>query len=301
MKINATLLSQLFFFEKSATCSSFTQASQQLNVTTGAVSQQIRNLESTLNISLFNRHSRGISLTAQGTELHRVVSGSINDIEQCLSRLTQQTQQDNEIHLKLTPSFAFKWLMPRLHSFYNQHPNITVTTYADSGLVNYDEQGYDLAIDYQKIPFEHNKAQLILEEYLIPVMSPAYFAQLNTTTKEFDKKAWQQCALLHDSMVWPKATKTQEWQEWFAKRQLTLPTSNHYYFNRTDMAMAAAEAGMGVALARRALIADELTDQRLVSPFTAISAEAGYYLIEHNKSAATDKFKTWLFIQLNTC
>ncbi|WP_435276325.1 LysR family transcriptional regulator [Psychrobium sp. nBUS_13] len=216
MTINANLLSQLFTFEKTAHCTSFTQAVKVLNVTTGAVSQQIRGLESTVGFLLFKRHSRGISITNSGILLRDAVSSGIAGIESTLLELMRDGEQSSEIHLKLTPSFAYKWLVPRLESFYKQYPHITITTYAEGGLVNYQEHNYDLAIDYQQTPFNNPNAQLLLAEQLLPVMSPAYLQQLqwpedasNTTEAH-----WQQANLLHDAMVWPNADNTAEWQAW---------------------------------------------------------------------------------------
>ncbi len=300
MKINANLLSQLFTFEKTAHCTSFTQAANVLNVTTGAVSQQIRGLESTLGLLLFERHSRGISITDSGVILRDAVNSGIAIIESTLIELRRDSEQNSEIHLKLTPSFAYKWLVPRLESFYKQYPHITITTYAESGLVNYQEHNYDLAIDYQQTPFNNPNAQLLLAEQLLPVMSPNYLQQLQWPEQiaHISQEHWQHANLLHDAMVWPNADKTAEWQSWFVNNQLSMTQCSHYFFNRTDMSMAAAEAGVGIALARMALIIDELTSKRLVSPFTPISADAGYYLIEHKPSVATQCFKAWLLAQL---
>ena len=303
MKIHATLLSQLFTFEKTAGFTSFTQAAHHLNVTTGAVSQQIRSLESTLNISLFERHSRGIKLTLQGQELREAVTQGVATIEDVLEKMTATDNVATEIHLKLTPSFAFKWLVPRLQSFYKQYPNITITTYAENGLVNYDEFDYDLAIDYQKIPFDNRCAQLLLAEKILPVMSPDYLGKLKclATTNKASDYHWDNVNLLHDCAVWPNAHKMAEWQFWFNTQHIKPDdkAQHHYFFNRTDMSMAAAEAGVGVALARCALITNELAHERLVSPFSPVDAGAGYYLIEHNTSTATNHFKHWLYSELN--
>jgi len=294
------LLSQLFTFEKTAQFDSFTKAAHKLNVTTGAISQQIRTLESTLGFLLFNRHSRGINLTSKGHELRKAVNQGVESIERSLNKLIEQQEITSEIHLKLTPSFAFKWLVPRLHSFYKQYPNITITTYAESGLVNYDQFDYDLAIDYQKIPFTHHQAQLLLAEKILPVMSPDYLAKINwpNDPSKIMNHHWHNTHLLHDAMVWPNAHKTAEWQDWFNKHQLMSQGQHHYFFNRTDMSMAAAEAGVGIALARCALITNELDNKRLVSPFSPLNADAGYYLIEHKTSNATRCFKNWLLSQL---
>ena len=119
-----------------------------------------------------------------------------------------------------------------------------------------------------------------------------------------NNELWQSITLLHDAMPWQQADKDAEWQFWLQQMagtttgRQTLSKHGHY-FNRTDMAMAAAAAGLGVALARCALFnsgltAADLAKEGLVSPFSPIDAQAGYYLIQHHHSPAIACFKAWL-------
>ena len=108
------------------------------------------------------------------------------------------------------------------------------------------------------------------------------------------QKIWQSVTLLHDAMPWRDAKKHAEWDYWFAKMKIKADCHQGYFFNRTDMAMAAAEAGLGIALARLALVQDDFKQGRLVSPFQAIDANAGYYVIQHHSSSAIEYFKLWL-------
>lgn len=300
MKYHPTLLSHLLTFEITSRYSSFTQAAKQANITTGAISQQMLRLESMLDVTLFERHSRGIKLTATGLILRDGLKSGFDTIDATLQQVKQQAVLSQHVHLKLTPSFAFKWLVPRLQSFYRQYPDITITTYAESGLVDHQNKDFDLAIDYGTTPYSDVDAQLLIAEQLRPVMSPQYLAQLNwpVDTAELTVEHWQTANLLHDAMMWPNAKRWQEWQSWLLARQTAIDYKQGYFFNRTDMAMAAAEAGVGIAMARCALITDELSSKRLVSPFAPIAANAGYYLIEHKKSPATQCFKKWLFEQV---
>ncbi len=110
---------------------------------------------------------------------------------------------------------------------------------------------------------------------------------------------WKGATLLHDALPWDKATRDYEWLFWASAMGLNFKTDVGHFFNRTDMAMSAAEAGVGIAMARMALIEDELMSQRLVSPFDPIPANAGYYLITNNKSESTEKFRNWLLKQLS--
>ncbi|MBT2916656.1 LysR family transcriptional regulator, partial [Vibrio anguillarum] len=101
-----------------------------LHLTTGAISQQLILLEQKIGFKLFERHSRGIRLTDEGRTLARVVKQNIQDIESTIAYLNQ-SRNINEIKLKSTPSFAFKWLVPRLENFHRKHPDIQIQIFAE--------------------------------------------------------------------------------------------------------------------------------------------------------------------------
>ena len=319
IKINDNLLSGLATFAAVASCHSFTQAAEKLHITTGAISQQIKQLEKNIKLTLFQRHSRGIRLTSAGYQLHQVVEQSLTDIGDVISQLQQVNRHAGEVHLKLTPSFAYKWLVPRLHDFYQQYPDIKIHTFAEGALVDHTDTNFDLAIDYGQSPYQSSdkktNAELLLAEQLLPVMSPQYMANFdwhyaqkvvasNDIKQCNNNELWQSITLLHDAMPWQHADKDAEWQFWLQQMagtttgRQTLSKRGHY-FNRTDMAMAAAAAGLGVALARCALFnsgltAADLAKEGLASPFSPIDANAGYYLIQHHHSPAIECFKIWL-------
>ncbi|MGC3834483.1 LysR substrate-binding domain-containing protein [Moritella viscosa] len=227
------------------------------------------------------------------------------------------------MHLKLTPSFAYKWLVPRLQDFYQQYPDIKIHTFAEGALVDHTDTNFDLAIDYGQSPYQSSdkkiNAELLLAEQLLPVMSPQYMAKFdwdmtnnnNQINNSGSCNFWKTITLLHDAMPWQHADKNAEWQFWLQQMSLETPKtkqantgknvlSKHgHYFNRTDMAIAAAAAGLGVALARCALLDNDLSTTGLgkaglASPFSPIDAQAGYYLIQHHHSPAIECFKIWL-------
>lgn len=305
MKLNAQILAALRTFEASAHCGSFTRAAKELHITAAAVSQQIANLESQLNLSLFERHSRGIRLTKAGESLFKVVQPSLVDIAATIEQLRLDSATDNELRIKSTPSFAYKWLVPRLQNFHQNYPDIRVQIFADSALVDKDTSDYDLAIDFCPIPYPDNlsgsAAQLLMAETLIPVMSPQYATQFDWQ----DPKCWRHVNLLHDAMPWLGATPDSEWRYWFKAMGLSYSESGRgHSFNRTDLAMEAATAGQGVALARRALLGDDINKGSLVAPFAPIKAGFGYYLLQgppskHESSLhAIQSFKTWIAQQI---
>ncbi|MGR6778172.1 LysR family transcriptional regulator [Moritella viscosa] len=323
IKINNNLLSGLATFTATASCNSFTQAAEKLHITTGAISQQIKQLEQNLKLTLFERHSRGIRLTSAGYQLHQVVEQSLTNISDVISQLQQVNRHAGEVHLKLTPSFAYKWLVPRLQDFYQQYPDIKIHTFAEGALVDHTDTNFDLAIDYGQSPYQSSdkkiNAELLLAEQLLPVMSPQYMAKFdwdmtnnnNQINNSGSCNFWKTITLLHDAMPWQHADKNAEWQFWLQQMSLETPKtkqantgknvlSKHgHYFNRTDMAIAAAAAGLGVALARCALLDNDLSTTGLgkaglASPFSPIDAQAGYYLIQHHHSPAIECFKIWL-------
>lgn len=168
-------VASLHTFMQVAQYTSFSLAAAALHLTTGAISQQMLQLEAQLGFSLFERHSRGVRLTEAGRILLTTVQRSYQDIEQTIHSLVPSTER-KEIRLKLTPSFAFKWLVPRLEDFYRRHPEIQIQTFAEGALVDSERRDYDLAIDYGALPYPRRDAQLLMEEWLLPVMSTNYLA-----------------------------------------------------------------------------------------------------------------------------
>ncbi|CAE6955292.1 Transcriptional regulator [Vibrio sp. B1REV9] len=296
--MKSSIVSGLWLFTQVAEFPSFTRAAKALHLTTGAISQQIIQLEEQLGFTLFERHSRGITLTVTGHQLLKSTSFHFSELSKTLDDL-QTEKPSNEIRLKLTPSFAFKWLVPRLESFHIENPDLQVQIYAEGAIVNSELRDYDVAIDYGLHPYRDASAELILEERLLPVMSPKYLEEHEwLKALNASKSEWCQATLLHDAMPWESAARDHEWLFWASSMGLSFKTDVGHFFNRTDMAISAAEAGVGIAMARMALVADELKSGRLVSPFEPIAANAGYYLITNTKSVPTNKFRRWLKRQI---
>ncbi|MGR5063459.1 LysR substrate-binding domain-containing protein [Photobacterium sp. DNB22_13_2] len=287
--MRASTFAGLATFAVVAKHQNMTKAAQALHLTTGALSQQIKQLEQRLDLTLFLRHSRGLTLTDSGRQLYEVVDLSIHQINQVLTEL-KAPETSSEIRLKLTPSFAFKWLVPKLHDFNRQYPELKVQTFADGALVDHQCDDVDLVIDYCQYVNTPTDGELLLEEHLVPVMSPDYYHRFNWQSDNI----WQEVTLLHDAMPWVGAEKNEEWKYWFQATGTNIECTQGHYFNRTDMAMAAAEAGLGIALARQALLGNEIEQNRLVAPYPAIKAQAGYYLFCQRNSPAITYFCQWL-------
>lgn len=270
---------------------SITSAAKQLNLTVGAVSQQLQQVEDKLGFSVFERHARGIRLTEQGNRLVDATSHHLAAIEENVFQLTRVSER-KQIRLKLTPSFAFKWLVPKLENFHRRYPDVQIHTFAEGALVDSDNRDFDIAIDYGPIPYKRSDAELLMEEFLIPVLSHDYYVKHPNLQQ--GSETWQEVTLLHDTMPWQGASKDYEWRYWASEQSFNIETNEGHFFNRTDMAMSAAEAGVGIALARQALLGDEIEQRRLVAPFAPIAAHAGYFIITQFDDPYTRLFKDWL-------
>ncbi|WP_188862419.1 LysR substrate-binding domain-containing protein [Marinobacterium nitratireducens] len=291
--INAQILAALRTFEAAAGELSFTRAAARLSVTTGAVSQQIKHLEDQLGFRLFDRLPRGLRLTAEGQQLFAVVHRCLLDLDSCVQRLQHQLLE-GQIRFRSTPSLLFKWLVPRLHRFHARFPDIHVETFAEESLLKTEPQAYDLAIDYSFGEYRGLESELLLAETLFPVVSPDYAGGRDWR----DPSSWRDATLLHDSRPWRDAARDAEWRYYLDQAGLTtVDSARGHYFNRADLAIEAAAAGLGVALARGSLIDNDLESGRLVAPLPAVDSCCAYYLV-HRAGVLEDArirvFYDWL-------
>ncbi|MGB0468669.1 MAG: LysR substrate-binding domain-containing protein [Pontibacterium sp.] len=296
-RLNARTFASLIYFEACGRLLSFTDAARELCVTTGAVSQQIRKLETEIGVVLFTRYPRGIALTPAGERLLSVTRQSVSSLVTILEEL-QKKPADDVVRLKSTPSFVFKWLIPKLQEFNRQYPEIKVEAYADAALLDLAGADFDLAIDYSQGLYLDFEATLLLRESLLPVVSPNYRPEIDWQSPDI----WQQVSLLHDAMPWAEASRDAEWTYWLERSALKqVSYERGHYFNRVDMAIAAADAGLGVALARSALVEEELASGRLIAPFKAVASCCDYYLLmpgERVVSANAYILRDWLLAQV---
>ena len=275
MHLNSQILGAMKTFEAAARLNSFSQAAKELSITPGAVSQQIRNLESQLDVPLFYRQARQVCLTVQGQLLFDTVRPLLTGLETCLGRIKQSALTEH-VRLRSTPSFVFNWLIPRLGSFRQRYPDIRIETFAEESLLNLEAQDFDIAIDYGRGEYPGLEAKRMMGEWLLPVLSPELFSDQNWQ----DRDALNHAPLLHDSQPWAGADPDSEWRYFLEQAGLQgVDTDRGYYFNRSDMALRAAVSGLGVAIARESLLNDEITRGRLIAPFGKQRSCCSYYIV----------------------
>jgi LysR family glycine cleavage system transcriptional activator len=276
-------LKALKMFDAAARHLNFRLAAEELNLTQGAVARQVRRLESDLGLQLFYRKARGLALTEVGRSYHRPVSKALAMINDATRKLQPES---TVITLSITPSFASKWLVPRLAAFSLTYPNIEVKTVASEGLANFQTDGIDLAVRQGHPPFgEELHAELFSPLDLRAVCSPG-FAKTITPVKQLDDFTGLQ--LIQDSH--------NLWDSLFEEAGLSAQ-NRILQFNQTTLAMDAAANGQGIALAPRILLTVDLEQDRLVELWRDTRTEQeGYYIVyprSRDSSSVRDAFIAW--------
>lgn len=262
MNLAPSILTWLRCFEAAARHDSFTRAGEELNLSQGAVSQQIRQLEQWAGCTLFHRLPKRLQLTSSGMQLQSDVEPALRRIEQAVAAMRTTAAP---IHVNCSPSFALRWLMPRLGGFIKLHPEIDVRLTAEYHMLDraaFARSGLHVAIRCDPLRYVDLESEDLMGEYLLPVASPG-FSQRHPRLERAED--FQGVTLLHDAAPWADAPEHFEWQFWLeALGYGSINPSRGLHFNLADLAIAAALAGEGVTMARIALILDDLGKGRLV-------------------------------------
>ncbi|MGD1954429.1 MAG: transcriptional regulator GcvA [Sphingomonadales bacterium] len=269
-------LNALRVFDAAARHLSFKLAADELAVTPAAVSQQIRSLEDYLGVVLFKRQARSLSLTEEGLQSLPALRAGFERFEEAV-KILQAGQASDILTVSVSPSFASKWLLPRIDGFYADRPSMEVRIQASDELVNFAEENVDLAIRYGSGQYQELRSEKLLDEHVLPVCHPALLSGEKAIESLADLA---EHTLIHDSShsadpaapswaMWLKAAGAGDVQ---AKRSL--------HFDLETLALDAALAGKGVALARRILAAEDLAGGRLVAPFEGqVAVSFAYYMV----------------------
>jgi LysR family glycine cleavage system transcriptional activator len=281
-------LTALRAFEAAARHQNFSRAGDELHITHGAISHQMRTLERELGVALFHRGGRGVQLTERGRMLAVAVRGALDRIAHAVASLRERRQR--ALTVSVLPAFATHWLIPRLADFDRRHPDIDINIRASPLLADFTTEDVDLAVRYGAGRWPDVHAVPLAHEEVFPVCSPLFNdGRLPKTLGQLARSR-----LLH--------TPLQPWDEWFGALGATAPAPRRgMTFAETDILLRAAIAGLGIALSRRLLAQPELDAGRLVRPVShAVRAERSYYIvypahIEPSQRLAI--FRDWLLEQ----
>jgi LysR family transcriptional regulator, glycine cleavage system transcriptional activator len=280
-------LGALRAFESAARHLSFTRAAAELCVTQAAISHQIRQLEDWLGICLFERQGHKLTLTGEGQTYLPELTDAFDRISGTTRRLMKS--DDRPLRITVLPSFASRWLVPRLGAFRTLHPGVDVRLDSSAELWTFATERFDLGIRLGLGKWSGLKADLIAHEALSPVCSPAL---LNGPSPIRVPTDLRNVRLLYD-------TPREAWRHWLDFAGVGgLETNASMSFNDASLALQAAVDSQGVALGRLMLASDDLRCGRLVQPFdAALPNDYSYWLVYpstalHRPGVA--EFREWL-------
>ncbi|MEE9388327.1 MAG: LysR family transcriptional regulator [Paracoccaceae bacterium] len=242
-------------FECAARQQSFTLASEELGLTQSAVSRQVKELEQIIGTDLFRRVGRGVVLTDAGRNLAVDLAIDLENIRQTVVRAIASGDQGTVLRIAVLPTFASRWLIPRLADFAERAPNVTVNLATRLEPFDLAKERFDIAIHFGAENWPGTKMTRIFEEDMIAVCAPSFA----TRHKIAQSAEMTDLPLLH------LETRPMAWSDFFV--QLGVADSGNLsgmYFDQFSMLIAAAVASLGVALIPQYLIESELSDGRLV-------------------------------------
>ena len=282
----------LAIFESAARHGSFARAAADMYLTESAVSRQISALETFLGVKLFDRIKKQVVLTEAGRQYSNAIGINLDEIEMHTASLMSHKGTGGILELAVIPTFGNRWLIPRLRSFFLQHPDVTLNISERSEPFAFRGTNFDMALT-----FEHpswigvNKIPLFDEE-VIPVASPHHF--------DFSKLKSPKDLLQHTLLY--KRSRPEAWPHWFALAELPDAKWNHAMrMEMYSMVIEAARAGLGVGLVPSIYVGDEIERGDLSVPFDIpLIHEKRYSLIYpdyKSDSSLVSKFSNWVIAQ----
>lgn len=287
MKQKLPPLNALRAFEASARLTSVQQAARELNVTPSAVSQQVHNLERWVGFPLLERGSRKLQPTAQGRAYQGALASAFEQIAEATASLSAG-RASQSICITCTPGFTVQWLVPRLQQFQDRHPEVDVRIDASTRLVDLRGEDVDLGVRHGLGRYPGLVAEKLLDDDLIPAASPDLLTGRKRVRVPNDLTRH---ALLH-------IETRDDWRMWLQAQGVDIDWRRGPLLVDTAIGIQAAVAGKGIILARRSLIADELSSGRLIAPLPqGLSTGTAYFLVyppERMSSAPIRAFRNWI-------
>lgn len=303
-------LQSLRVFEAAARHLSFKQAAAELHVTPAAVSHQIKSLEDYLGVPLFRRLTRALELTETGKAMLPKVQEGFSNLALAVEQSRREAAR-RKLRVTLPPSFATRWLMPRLQSFAAAHPEIdlAVATHLstidadDPAVVERDlmalrEDRCDLEVRFGAGEYAGLRADLIFPVEYVAICNPRFLTAKLPLRHPRDLRYH---LLIHDDTTLLRRERP-SWPEWLKSAGVTdVDAERGPRFANSGLSLEAARDGMGVALAARRLVAREVNAGRLAIPFdVAVPSSYSYYLVSTEASAdrtEVSQFRDWILAE----
>ncbi|HZG27039.1 MAG TPA: transcriptional regulator GcvA [Ensifer sp.] len=275
-------------FEAAARHLSFTKAAEELFVTHGAVSRAVKNLEEQLGVTLFERGTRSVQLTAVGEPYARAVREVLDQLAVATTVATTR-RSDTTLTVSTSGGFAGKWLVPRLYRFHRAHSEIDVRVSTTGNLTNFSGDGIDVAIRYGGGDYPGLTSEFLAGEEVSPVCSPRLMDGEHPLLEPSDLK--------HHTLI--RDGYPIDWAAWLESAGVKdVDPNGGLTFDSYTFAIEAAVQGEGVALGRTMLVEGDLAAGRLIRPFDiALRAQSSFYLVyppEAIRQRKVKAFRDWL-------
>lgn len=283
----------LRLFEAAARLGSFKLAADEVHITPSAVSHGIQTLETWLGAELFVRSSRGLALTPAGQAYAPEVRAALSILAAATESLPGR-RATGALSVSSAPTFANRWLLPRLSSFTEQYPDIRVTIDTSRRQVEFPLDGVDLAIRMSDQAKPGDTWIHLVPESIVPVCSPRLVLPRRSPS---DLEFFRTVPLIHCTSV------VEDWPTWFRARKIAAPDIDlGIRVDTIQLAIEAASQGLGLALGRRPLVDPLLEDGSLIEVAgPAIPATTGYWLVgaDHIFNRPEVKlFRAWILGEL---
>jgi DNA-binding transcriptional LysR family regulator len=291
MALRSDWLPAVAAFESAARHQNFAHAAEELHLTASAVSHHVRKLESRLGVVLFQRHARGVSLTAEGRQLADAAGSALSDMESVLLGLRAGKDDAQRVRITTLHSLTHSWLIPRLPKFTALHPRVRLSFDTEIALTRFDDGGPDLGIRHGPGHWPGLNATRLMGDAMFPVASPNYAAAHHVKTAEDVARL----PLISD-------LGRQGWHDWLRLAGVHgMPLDERHVFTDSTDALRAAANGLGITLAREKIVAPWIASGQLrVLPGPVMPARWSYYVVHpaHRRlRPAARVFADWLIAE----
>jgi DNA-binding transcriptional LysR family regulator len=274
-------LKPLVSFRSAARHSSFTKAAQELNLTHGAVSRAVKQLEEFYGFKLFERRNRGLFLTGRGRKLAVEIESVLDQLEK-ISEEIRHTESKRRISVSCEPSLAMRWLMPALEKFRNICPQVDVHLSTGGGPIDLTAEGVHLAIRRSDFIWPTYYCSTVLgKEKIGPVCSLAYW----------EKHRFKPLEILHTR------TRPQAWTDWRRISGENPEIASEKYFDHFYFSLKAATTGFGVAIGPEPMVREDISQKLLIAPYGFRTTDVDYVILSIDppkKNSDLSSFIDWV-------
>lgn len=296
MRYHLPPMNSLRAFEAVARRLSFTRAADELSLSQGAVSRHIAILENYLGVPLLKRTHREVTLTKLGADYFRSVQKALDIIDDETEHINRK-RVDHPLRIKSLPTFAIRWLIPRLSDLTGSHPDFDATITTDSSMADFSSGDIDGSIEFGFGDWSNLSCDLLFHAMLIPICSPT-LADGREPPRNFEQ--------LPDHVLLHSVYRPNLWSQWLraASAENVSPDSGTH-LQSSALVYQAAIDGLGIAIAELPYVRDEIAAGRLVTPFSKVlRQEEGYYLVYPPgklREKSFSVFRKWILGQAESC